>query len=81
MNPFGKIANVTADVIILKFVPTVTGFFTFLGLGANVLSFIWALFVALVIKITLYFFEQEIKEMSLNLRGKWDRFKAKRKKK
>lgn len=81
MNPFSKIANITADVFIIKFVPTVTGFFTFLGLGSNILSFIWALFVALVIKITLYFFEKEIKAMSLKMRGKWDRFKARRKRK
>ena len=76
-----KIANITIEVIILKFVPTITGFFTFLGLGANVLSFIWALFVALFIKITLYFFEKEIKAMALKYRKKWDAFKAKRKKK
>ena len=75
-----KLANITIEVIILKFVPTITGFFTFLGLGANILSFIWALFVALVIKITLYFFEKEIKETSLKFRKRWDAFKAKRKK-
>lgn len=80
MNPFGKIANITIDVIIMKFVPTVTGFFTFLGLGANILSFVWALFVALVIKITLYFFEQEIKEMSKKLRARWDGYKKRLKK-
>lgn len=73
-----KIANLTIDVIIMKFTPTVTAFFTFLGLGSNVLSFIWALFVALSVKILLYFFEEEIKELSLNLRKKWDSFKKRK---
>lgn len=70
-----KIADATIDVLAIKFIPSITGFFTFLGLGGNILSFIWALFVALVIKIILYFFEEEIKEISLKLRAKWDKLK------
>lgn len=78
MMPY-RIANITIDVIIMKLVPTITGFFTFLGLGANILSFIWALFVAIVIKVILYFFEGEIKDISLKLRKRWDRYRANKK--
>ena len=72
-----KIANIAVDLLIFKFLPALSAFFTFLGFGGDVLAFLWALFVAGGIKVILWFFEKEIKHFSFRLRAKWDKIRKK----
>lgn len=63
------------DIAVFKIFPAFTGFFAFVGVGGGVFGVLWALFVALSIKVVLYFFEAEIKAFSVRLRKRWDKFR------
>ena len=58
--------NIIVDIFIFKALPATTGFVALLFGG----GFFGALLMALFIKILLYFFEKEIKQLSLWLRKK-----------
>lgn len=73
--------NAIIDIIIMKWAPTISAFITFLGLGGNLLGFIWALFVALCIRIILNFFEEEVRGLAQYLRKRWDAFRLRKNKK
>lgn len=73
-----KLSNLTIDAIIMKTVPTVSGFLTFLGFGIDPLGFVVSLLVATAIKVLLTFFEKEIRGFSLGLRKKWDSYRLKK---
>lgn len=63
-----RFLDIALDIAILKISPALAGFFTFLFGG----GFLPALLVAALVKVILYFFEEEIKQFALFLRKKFN---------